>query len=78
MTLPFVVLAIVLALRVLPDGLNAAGPAVARRWRRSMVAVGVVLLVLTVAQAWFFWPVWTGEPIPLDEWRLRIWLPGWS
>ncbi len=77
-TLPFLVLAIVLALRVLPDGLNAAGQAVARRWRRSMVAVGVVLLALTVAQAWFFWPVWTGEPIPLDDWRLRIWLPGWS
>ena len=77
-TLPFVVLSLVLALRVLPDGLNASGPAVAQRGRRWMVVVGVVLLAVVVAQAWFFWPIWTGEPIPLDDWRLRIWLPGWS
>jgi len=31
-----------------------------------------------VAQAWYFWPIWVGEPLPLEQWRLRIWLPGWS
>jgi dolichyl-phosphate-mannose--protein O-mannosyl transferase len=77
-TLPFMVLGIVIALRVLPDGLNAVGPAVAQRGRRWMVAIGVVLLFVVIVQAWFFWPIWTGEPIPLEEWRWRIWLPGWS
>jgi dolichyl-phosphate-mannose-protein mannosyltransferase len=77
-TLPFLVLAIVVALRVLPDGLNGYGAVVAQRGRRWTAAVGVVLLAVVVVQAWFFWPIWTGEPIPLDEWRLRIWLPGWS
>jgi dolichyl-phosphate-mannose--protein O-mannosyl transferase len=77
-TLPFLVLAIVLALRVLPDGLNAVGPAIATRGRRWMVAIALLLLAAVVVQAWFFWPIWTGEPIPLESWRQRIWLPGWS
>jgi dolichyl-phosphate-mannose--protein O-mannosyl transferase len=77
-TLPFLVLAIVLALRVLPDAVNAWGPAVATSERRWVWVAGVVLLGLTVAQAWYFWPIWVGEPLPLEQWRLRIWLPGWS
>lgn len=77
-TLPFLVLAIVLALRVLPDAIGAVGPAQAVRGRRWMVALAAVLLVVLLVQAWFFWPIWTGEPITLEQWRLRIWLPGWS
>lgn len=77
-TLPFLVLAIVLALRVLPDGVRRVGPAQAVRGRRWMVAVAAVLMVVVVVQAWFFWPIWTGEPITVQDWRLRIWLPGWS
>jgi dolichyl-phosphate-mannose--protein O-mannosyl transferase len=37
-----------------------------------------VLVLLTVVQAWFFWPVWVGLSLPLEEWRTRMWLPGWS
>jgi dolichyl-phosphate-mannose-protein mannosyltransferase len=77
-TLPFLVLAIVLALRVLPDGVRGVGPVVAERGRGAMITIGVVLAVVVVVQAWFFWPIWTGEPITLEAWRLRIWLPGWS
>jgi dolichyl-phosphate-mannose--protein O-mannosyl transferase len=43
-----------------------------------MVAIALLLLAAVVVQAWFFWPIWTGEPIPLESWRARIWLPGWS
>jgi dolichyl-phosphate-mannose-protein mannosyltransferase len=25
----------------------------------------------------FFWPVWTGRPIPFWLWRLHIWMPTW-
>ncbi len=77
-TLPFLVLAIVLALRVIPDAVLAVGPAEAVRGRRAMTAVAIVLVVVVVVQAWFFWPIWTGEPMPLEAWRSRIWLPGWS
>ncbi len=77
-SLPFLVLGIVVALRVLPDAVMAVGPAVAVRGRGWMVALGVVLVVATAVAAWFFWPIWVGDPLPLDDWRLRIWLPGWS
>lgn len=77
-SLPFLVLGIVVALRVLPDAVMAVGPAVAVRGRGWMVALGVVLVVATAVAAWFFWPIWVGDPLPLDDWRLRIRLPGWS
>jgi dolichyl-phosphate-mannose--protein O-mannosyl transferase len=77
-TLPFLVLGIVVALRVIPDAVMAVGPAIAVRGRRWMVAAGVVILLATAAVAWFLWPIWVGDTLPLEEWRLRIWLPGWS
>ena len=77
-SLPFLVLAIVLALRVIPDAITAVGPVHAQRGRRWMVVAGAVLLVAVVVQLWFFWPILVGEPLPLEAWRQRIWLPGWS
>ncbi len=77
-TLPFLVLAIVVALRVIPDAVTAVGPAVAVGGRRTMVAVGVVILLATVAVAWFLWPIWVGDTLSIEEWRLRLWMPGWS
>jgi dolichyl-phosphate-mannose--protein O-mannosyl transferase len=77
-TLPFLVLAMVTVLGLLPDGLNRRGPAVGRarsRWRTALV---VALVLATVVQAWFFWPVWAGVSLPLEEWQRRMWLPGWS
>jgi dolichyl-phosphate-mannose-protein mannosyltransferase len=35
-----------------------------------------VLAVIAVVSA-FFWPVWTGRPIPFWLWRLHVWLPSW-
>jgi dolichyl-phosphate-mannose-protein mannosyltransferase len=77
-TLPFLVLAVVVTLRVLPDAWASPGPAIARRGRPWVLLGAALLLLATVVQAWFFWPVWVGTPIPLEDWQLRMWLPRWS
>ncbi|MEE6295738.1 dolichyl-phosphate-mannose--protein mannosyltransferase [Georgenia wangjunii] len=59
----------------------------ARRWltevagtavltKRGLVVLAVVV-VLAAAASIFFWPVWTGQTIPYDSWRTRMWLPSW-
>ena len=47
------------------------------RRRNGAIAVGVFLLVVVVV-AWWFYPIWTGEVIPDQAWRLRMWLPTWT
>lgn len=48
-------------------------------WHRRRNLIGVsFFLVLVMATSAFFWPVWTGEMISYDAWRLRIWMPSWS
>lgn len=36
------------------------------------------LLALIVLVSAFFWPIWTGEVIDLEQWRWRMWLPSWT
>jgi dolichyl-phosphate-mannose--protein O-mannosyl transferase len=36
----------------------------------------VVLAVIALVSA-FWYPVWTGLPVPYDFWRLHNWLPSW-
>ena len=43
---------------------------------RAWVLWGVVVGLAVVA-AVFFWPIWTGQTISYDAWRLRMWLPSW-
>lgn len=45
-----------------------------RQWRIALV--GGYLIAVVIA-AWWFYPVWTGQPIPYYAWRLRMWLPSW-
>ncbi len=69
-TLPFLVLGIVVAAK-----------AVLERWpgaRRGVALLLATLVILTVVQAWFFWPVWTAEPLPAQARQVRLWLPGWG
>jgi dolichyl-phosphate-mannose--protein O-mannosyl transferase len=36
--------------------------------------------VLTLLIVWnfiYFWPIYTGTPIPIDDWRARMWLDTW-
>ncbi|GAA4524984.1 phospholipid carrier-dependent glycosyltransferase [Brachybacterium paraconglomeratum] len=36
------------------------------------------LLVLIVLVSAFFWPVWTGQVLDVEQWRYRMWLPSWT
>jgi dolichyl-phosphate-mannose--protein O-mannosyl transferase len=38
--------------------------------------IGIYLLAV-IAAAWWFYPIWTGEVIPYDQWKLRMWMPTW-
>ena len=54
------------------------GPTDADPRRRTIGAsvVGSVVL-LAVAAAWFFYPIWSGEVMPYDAWHLRMWFDTW-
>ncbi len=70
--LPFLVLALALALRDIA-GPEAPDP-VRRLSGRRVVAVVVVVFALVSA---FWYPVWTGMAVPYEFWRLHNWLPTW-
>jgi dolichyl-phosphate-mannose-protein mannosyltransferase len=38
--------------------------------------VGAIVLLVVIC-AWWFYPIWTGEVLPYEEWRLRMWMPTW-
>lgn len=47
-----------------------------RRRVAGAAAAGVLVLLIT----WnfiYFWPVFTGQAIPIDSWRSRMWLDTW-
>ncbi len=74
---PFVILTLVaLAGLVLRAG---TGPGSRRpaEMRRRNTAVVLSFLLLAVAASVFFHPIWTGELIPTEQWRLRMWLRSW-
>ncbi|MFJ8585932.1 dolichyl-phosphate-mannose--protein mannosyltransferase [Streptomyces sp. NPDC093595] len=46
--------------------------------RRTLGAVGVGVLVLLIIWNFiWFWPLYTGQSIPMDDWRERMWLDTW-
>lgn len=47
----------------------------AHRRNRAFLVGGFVLLALTVS--YFMMPIWTGEVISYDYWRLHMWFPTW-
>ncbi|WP_424861243.1 dolichyl-phosphate-mannose--protein mannosyltransferase [Streptomyces sp. MMS24-I29] len=47
-------------------------------WRRTLGAVAAGVLVLLIIWNFiYFWPIYTGTPIPDDSWRARMWLDTW-
>jgi dolichyl-phosphate-mannose--protein O-mannosyl transferase len=41
-------------------------------------ATGAGVLVLLIAWNFiYFWPIHTGQSIPIDDWRSRMWLDTW-
>jgi dolichyl-phosphate-mannose-protein mannosyltransferase len=69
---PFLVIGVTLVLG------TALGPARATEQRRTigLVAVCAYVALVVVNSAWL-WPILTGQLIPYDEWRSRIWFPSW-
>ncbi|WUN28532.1 phospholipid carrier-dependent glycosyltransferase [Streptomyces sp. NBC_00316] len=54
------------------------GPPGATERRRIWGAVGAGTLVLLIVWNFiYFWPIYTGQTIPMDAWRDRMWLDTW-
>lgn len=69
---PFLCIALAMSLG------SMLGPADAEPRRRVIGATAVgTILMLAVAAAWFFYPIWTGEVIPYSAWQIRMWFPTW-
>ncbi|MFF8832567.1 dolichyl-phosphate-mannose--protein mannosyltransferase [Streptomyces sp. NPDC015131] len=72
---PFLCLAVTMMIGAMlgPPGTDAA----AER-RRTAGAVGAGVLVLLIVWNFiYFWPLFTGEAIPMEDWRDRMWLDTW-
>lgn len=54
------------------------GPPNSTDTRRVVGATAAGVLVLLIAWNFiYFWPLYTGQAIPLDQWRSRMWLDTW-
>ncbi|GAA5013699.1 dolichyl-phosphate-mannose--protein mannosyltransferase [Streptomyces siamensis] len=54
------------------------GPPGCGERRRVIGAAGAGVLVLLIAWNFiYFWPLYTGTSIPIDDWRSRMWLDTW-
>ncbi|MEU6703473.1 dolichyl-phosphate-mannose--protein mannosyltransferase [Streptomyces wuyuanensis] len=83
---PFLCLAVAMLLgAVIGPAHHPRGPAVPpepglapgeRRRMVGAVAAGVLVL-LVIWNFIYFWPLFTGDPIPMDDWRARMWLDTW-
>lgn len=59
-----------------PDG--APDPDGRADRRRAVGAIGAGVLVLLIVWNFiYFWPLYTGQTIPMDQWRARMWLDTW-
>ncbi|MFE0252964.1 dolichyl-phosphate-mannose--protein mannosyltransferase [Streptomyces sp. NPDC059010] len=70
--LPFLCLAVAMLLGAI------IGPPNSGDTRRVVGATGAGVLVLLIAWNFiYFWPIYTGTAIPVDDWRSRMWLDTW-
>lgn len=54
------------------------GPAGSSERRRALGAIGAGVLVLLIVWNFiYFWPIYTGQTLPMDSWRGRMWLDTW-
>ncbi|MFJ8136897.1 dolichyl-phosphate-mannose--protein mannosyltransferase [Streptomyces sp. NPDC096013] len=70
--LPFLCLAVAMLIGAV------IGPPGSSDTRRVTGAVGAGVLVLLITWNFiYFWPLYTGTAIPIDQWRSRMWLDTW-
>ncbi|MGO1182841.1 MAG: dolichyl-phosphate-mannose--protein mannosyltransferase [Micrococcaceae bacterium] len=73
---PFLVLAVTMCLGLyLRRGAIDTADGLRPRKRNLMIVLGFVLLVVLVSA--YFMPLWTGQQIPYDSWRMRMWFDSW-
>ena len=48
-----------------------------RRVRVGVLCVGVYLTAVLLVSA-YFWPLWTGQVIPYEQWYGHMWIPTWN
>ncbi|MBA0049376.1 phospholipid carrier-dependent glycosyltransferase [Streptomyces sp. AJS327] len=70
--LPFLCLALAMAM-----GALAGPPGSTERRRVVGVVTSGVLGLLIIWNFVYFWPIYTGEPLPMSDWRHRMWLDTW-
>ncbi|MCH0564282.1 MULTISPECIES: dolichyl-phosphate-mannose--protein mannosyltransferase [unclassified Streptomyces] len=69
---PFLCLAVAMMIGAI------VGPPGTSDTRRVAGAAGAGMLVLLIAWNFvYFWPLYTGTAIPIDQWRSRMWLDTW-
>ncbi|WP_432096604.1 dolichyl-phosphate-mannose--protein mannosyltransferase [Streptomyces sp. bgisy100] len=69
---PFLCLAVTMMIGAL------LGPRGASERRRTLGAVGAGVLVLLIVWNFiYFFPIYTGQPLPVEAWRNRMWLDTW-
>jgi dolichyl-phosphate-mannose-protein mannosyltransferase len=69
---PFLCLAVAMLVGAL------LGPPGSSERRRTLGAVGAGVLVLLIVWNFvYFFPIYTGQAIPMDSWRARMWLDTW-
>ncbi|MFI5942385.1 dolichyl-phosphate-mannose--protein mannosyltransferase [Streptomyces uncialis] len=69
---PFLCLAVAMLVGAL------LGPKGSSELRRTVGAAGAGVLILLIAWNFvYFWPIYTGQAIPIDSWRARMWLDTW-
>ncbi|MFE7898842.1 dolichyl-phosphate-mannose--protein mannosyltransferase [Streptomyces sp. NPDC057424] len=70
--LPFLCLAVAMLLGAI------IGPPRSTDTRRVVGATAAGVLVLLITWNFiYFWPLYTGQAIPIDDWRARMWLDTW-
>lgn len=76
---PFVILAVTmlaaLVLRMGTGGTRSERQALRTRQRNTVLVLCFLLLAIAISV--FFWPIWTAELIPQEDWQLRIWIDSW-
>ena len=70
--LPYIAMALAMMIGALVGSPDASRD---RRRTGTLVAAGILLLV--VVAAWWFYPIWTAEVLPYEQWTWRMWMPTW-
>lgn len=45
--------------------------------KKIKLTIITIFILLTILTSIYFYPINTGQPIPLQQWQNRMWLPGW-